>query len=81
MQFSIITIVISLAASVMAAPVPSNEEIVNVGDIVAVKRDPTPQGDLDILPGGVSIGSVLKRDSIAEGDLLPGLVDLGPVHV
>ncbi|KAJ5289057.1 hypothetical protein N7478_002087 [Penicillium angulare] len=81
MHFSIITIAISLAASAMAAPVPSNDEIVNVGDIVAIKRDPIPEENIDVLPGGVAVGGILKRDAIAEDDLLPGLVDLGPVHV
>lgn len=82
MQFSIISIALALAAAAVAAPVPednSTPEIVNVGDIVTAKRDPSPEENIGVgSGGGVVIGGILKRQEV---DLFPGLVEVGGVHV
>lgn len=84
MHFSIIAIAIALAGAAIAAPVPeenSAPEIVNVGDIVIAKRDPSPEENIGVSSGGgVVVAGILKRQ-VAEADLLPGLVEVGPVHV
>ncbi|KAJ5703840.1 hypothetical protein N7493_010978 [Penicillium malachiteum] len=84
MQYSIFALVISLAATNIAAPAPKDEEIVNVGDIIAAKRDPTPEENVGVSsPGnsGITVGSILKRGEATEDNILPDILQVAPVNI
>ncbi|KAJ6031099.1 hypothetical protein N7540_001831 [Penicillium herquei] len=82
MQYSIFALVIFLAVTIIAAPAPKDEEIVNAGDIIAAKRDPAPEENVGVSsPGGVTVDSILKREETTENNILPDILQVAPVNI